>query len=313
MQKSKQLQQLIDKKIQVSPLEKLPYVHPRYPNIELWIKRDDLLHPLISGNKWRKLKYQIYHIFNNNFEGILSFGGCFSNHIHALAAAGQLFNFNTHGIIRGEQENRNNATLSEAARMGMHFTFVNRREYKLRDNKDYITSLQEQFPSYFISPEGGSHTLALKGISELATEIISQLPFTPNYVCCPVGSGGTLAGLAKNLPNETMAVGVSVLKSNHSLNSQVATLIDNAKKVNWRIMHNYHCGGYAKITDELRDFCRIFEDDFNIEVEPIYSGKFLNAIFSMIEQGAFEDGSKIVLVHTGGLQGKAGLIERGLI
>lgn len=312
MKKVKQLQQLINKQIQISPFQKLPFHHSQYPNIELWIKRDDLLHPLISGNKWRKLKYQIYHTFNNHYNGILSFGGCFSNHIHALAGAGKILQFNTHGIIRGEPTSITNATLSDAGHWGMQFTFVNRREYKLRDSYDYLQSLQERFPCYFISPEGGSHPLALNGVEELVYELLDQADFTPDYVCCPVGSGGTLAGIARVLPKESTAIGISVLKANYSLNSQVETLIDNKQKVNWKIVHDYHCGGYAKISDALRSFCTKFEQNFQVPIEPIYTGKMLFGIFSMIDKGEFKDGSKIVLVHTGGLQGKAGLKERGL-
>lgn len=312
MQKIKQIQQLINEKIQISPLTKLPFKHAHYPNIELWIKRDDLLHPLISGNKWRKLKHQIYHTFTNDYEGILSFGGCYSNHIHALANAGHLFEFATHGIIRGESQNANNATLSLAKELGMKLTFVNRQEYKQREQQNYLLELQEQFPRHFISPEGGSHPLALVGVSEMVNEILKQVSFTPDYICCPVGSGGTLAGIARSISEKTIALGISVLKSNHQLNSQVETLIDNDQKVNWNIEHNYHCGGYAKVSTELKHFCHLFEKNHHIPLEPIYTGKMFYAIHSMIDQGKFKDGTKIVLVHTGGLQGLAGLKERGL-
>lgn len=312
MQKIKQIQQLINEKIQISPLIKLPFNHLHYPNIELWIKRDELLHPLISGNKWRKLKHQIYHAFTHDYEGILSFGGCYSNHIHALASAGHLFEFATHGIIRGESKNANNATLSKAQKLGMRLTFVNRLEYKRREQQNYLLELQEQFPCYFISPEGGSHPLALLGVSEMVDEILNQASFTPDYICCPVGSGGTLAGIARSIPEKTIALGISVLKSNYQLNSQVEILIDNQQKVNWNIEHNYHCGGYAKIPKKLQQFCHLFEKNYHIPLEPIYTGKMLYAINMMIDQGKFKDGSKIVLIHTGGLQGLAGLKERGL-
>ncbi|WP_068544969.1 1-aminocyclopropane-1-carboxylate deaminase/D-cysteine desulfhydrase [Thalassotalea crassostreae] len=282
-------------------------------NISVMIKRDDLIHPVISGNKWRKLKYNLLQAKAENKNTILSFGGAFSNHIHALAYACNVQDLNSIGIIRGEPEYANNFTLRWSKHWGMDLNFVDRKTYKQRDNPDYIDQLSIQYPNAYIVPEGGSNELALPGMGEVITEINEQADF--DYLLTPVGSGGTLAGLVKADNNKHKLLGISVLKQQGYLDDEVNKLLesDDNRFKNWQILNDFHRGGYAKYKKEDAKRIYQFSQQTGIPFEPVYSGKMLLAFLDLLEQGYFPEKSKIVLLHTGGLQGLGGMHERGLL
>jgi len=278
-------------------------------NIRLSIKRDDLLHPLISGNKWRKLKYNLQYMQATNKTQLLTFGGAFSNHIHACAGAGKLFNIKTHAIIRGPNLDINNPTLQFAKQCSMDLHAITRIEYKQRQDPDYLTQLQARFPHAYIIPEGGSNTYALAGCAELAKSLPEH-----DYLVCPTGSGGTLAGLIEGSLETTQLLGVAVLKQAEYLNKEITALSKKAaQQSNWQLLTQFHDGGYGKFTRELWQFCQTMQQQYNLPLEPIYSGKMMYALWQLIEQDYFASGSHIMAIHTGGLQGLDGLKYRGLI
>jgi len=278
-------------------------------NIYLGVKRDDLLHPLISGNKWRKLKYNLTHMRKLNKTELLTFGGAFSNHVHACAAAGKEFNIKTHAIIRGPELDDNNPTIQFAKQCGMQLHVVNRIEYRLRQDEQYLTKLQARFPNAFILPEGGTNEHALLGCKEL----VHTLP-EHDYLVCPTGSGGTLAGLIEGSEQSTQVLGIAVLKQAQYLIDDIKKLSNKAKNQNnWQLLTDHHDGGYGKFSSALWTFCQNMKHTYNLPLEPIYSGKMMYALWQLIEQDYFTPGSKIIAVHTGGLQGLNGLKYRGLI
>lgn len=277
--------------------------------LNLYIKRDDLLHPLVNGNKWRKLKYNLAQMQELNKTELLTFGGAFSNHIHACAAAGKLFNLTTHAIVRGPELDESNPTIQFAKNCGMQLHVVSRLEYKLRHDPTYLENLQAKFPHAYILPEGGTNSFAIPGCAEL----VSGLP-KHDYLFCPTGSGGTLAGLIQGSEATTQVVGVAVLKQADYLKSEIKKLSTKAQaQDNWQLLTQFHDGGYGKFSPALWQFCQMMTRHHNLPLEPIYSGKMMYAIWQLIEQNFFPIGSSIVAIHTGGLQGLNGLKYRNLI
>ena len=288
--------------------------HPLFEKNQLHvsIKRDDSINPIISGNKWRKLKFNLEFAKKNNYAGVISFGGSFSNHIHALAYACQQQGLKSIGIIRGEKEYANNFTLSMAQKWGIKLHFVDRKTYRLREDQEYLAELQKSYPEYMIVPEGGSNTLALTGVGEVITELNQQCEF--DTLLTPVGSGGTLAGLIKADINQHKLIGIAVLKQKDYLAEHVNTLLENSSSYsNWKIMSQFHRGGYAKFSKEDAQKILIFNQQTGFTFEPVYSGKMILALLELIEQQYFPKGHRIVILHTGGLQGIGGLIERNLL
>lgn len=281
----------------------------KHKNITLSIKRDDLLHPLISGNKWRKLKYNLVRMQQLGKSELLTFGGAFSNHIHACAAAGKAFNLTTHAIVRGPELDPSNPTLQFAQQCGMHLHVVNRLEYRQRHDKAYLTKLQARFPNAYILPEGGTNHSAIEGCKELALSLPEH-----DYLVCPTGSGGTLAGLIEGSSARTQLLGVAVLKQADYLRDEIRALSPRAKsQSNWQLLTQFHDGGYGRFTAELWQFCQYMLAEHQLPLEPIYSGKMMYALWQLINNDYFAAGSKIIAIHTGGLQGLEGLKYRGLI
>ena len=319
MQQVKKIKLLAGNSIRKSDIQLINHPFFAKKNIKLFIKRDDLLHPILSGNKWRKLKYQLLHVLERNYTGVVSFGGAFSNHIHALAGAGHTYNIPTAGIIRGDSHALKNPTLTRAAELGMELHLVSREEYKQRNTFEYSKLLAERFPGFYQCPEGGSAPLALPGVVEIIDEVVTDeaLHGTFSTIVAPVGSGGTLAGLIAGLQKHsklsntpTNVLGVAVLKGESYLEKLVTEQLINAKFINtsnWEISHNYTFGGYGRFNDKLVNFCQSFYQYTGIKSDPIYSGKMLYAIFDLIEKDFFKPGSNILAIHTGGLQGIDGL------
>jgi len=282
-------------------------------DVQLFIKREDLntpfpQHPAISGNKWRKLKYNLEQAKEEKQATLLTFGGAYSNHIHATAAAGNAMGFKTIGIIRGEETLPLNSTLTFATEQGMNIHYVDRGTYRKKKQSDFIEQLRQQFGDFYLLPEGGTNQLALKGCAEIIEEI--DIPF--DIVACSCGTGGTFAGLVKGLNGEKKALGFSALKGNF-LKKEIQNLIgqqNNQSFENWDLQETYHFGGYARFNDELRIFINQFKEKHNILLDPIYTGKLFFGIFNLIKKDKFLPKTRLIALHTGGLQGWNGINER---
>ena len=296
-----------------NPSELQTLEHPIFAQYRLnvQLKRDDLIDPVISGNKSRKLKYNLRYVKAKGFKGIISFGGAYSNHIHALAYACNQHQLHTIGIIRGETHYRENFTLSRAKTWGMKLHFVDRATYRQRDNAEYLQQLATQYPDYFIIPEGGSNTLALRGVAEVCAELDQQCQY--DTLITPVGSAGTISGLIVGDKCQHQILGIAVLKQQGYLEKEVKKLLEDSGEQsakNWKIINNYHDGGYAKFSQNSLKQLKDFSNITGVPFEPIYSGKMILALLDLIKCGYFKAHHNIVLLHTGGLQGLGGLIEQ---
>lgn len=275
--------------------------------IKVFFKRDDLIHESISGNKWRKLKYNL-----EASEGrtIVTFGGAYSNHIAASAAACNYYKVNSIGIIRGERPKKMNNTLLLAEKMGMKLEFISRQEYKTKNSPAFLEKVKKKHENPFIIPEGGANQQGLRG----CTEVIDELPSDFHYIVTAVGTGATIAGISMGLKKEQKAIGIVVLKGAEYLKDEIDDFIFNGSKENtdtkYVLNHDYHFGGYAKIDDELIQFMNDFYLKHQIKTDPVYSGKSLYALYDMIKKDMFPPHSKIIYYHCGGLQGIEGMEKR---
>ncbi len=300
-----------------TPVQELNSKFLSEKGIRLFLKREDLLFekaaPDFNGNKWRKMKYNLLAAREQGKDTLLTFGGAYSNHIAATAAAAKLLEFKSIGIIRGERPANLNPTLKRVLDQGMELEFITRSAYRKKNDPQFIRQLQDKFGDFYLLPEGGTNKLALKGCAEIVRELAEDFPEKlPDFICCACGTGGTFAGIVSGINNRTKAIGYSALKGNFHT-AEVADLLDGytgKKYAGWEINNDYHFGGFAKYTPPLVDFINQFKKDFNIQLEPLYTGKMLFGIFDQITQETFEAGSSILAVHTGGLQGIAGFNER---
>lgn len=259
----------------------------------------------LGGNKLRKLKYNIEEALRQK-KGLLTFGGPFSNHIAAVASAGQLFQIPTLGIIRGENHLSHNPTLHHAQQCGMKLQFIDRSSYRLKADPQYLSALQKDHPNFLIIPEGGTNALALQGVGEIVKEIEQQIPHSPiDYWITPVGTGGTLAGLITHLPKNAFAVGISVLKGDF-LTRAVQQLVGLNYAEHWEIIPDYHFGGYAKWNPTLIQYMQGVQQATGIPTDPIYTGKLFYALEDLISKNYFKKNSTLLILHTGGLQGILG-------
>ncbi|MBT5032649.1 MAG: 1-aminocyclopropane-1-carboxylate deaminase/D-cysteine desulfhydrase [Proteobacteria bacterium] len=281
-----------------SPLEKLDSSLLPNSDVEVWIKRDDLIHPQVSGNKWRKLKYNIQALAPDAH--VLTFGGAYSNHVRAVAAASKLCGFEATAIIRGELVEPLNSVLAYATAQGMKLLPVSREDYRKRHDVSWAEVQRRYTGATDVWPEGGSNALAIKGVKEILHEL--DQPF--DVVCAPVGTGGTLAGLIAGASAGTSVLGVSVLKGGEFLLDDVRGLLADSgdrECSTWSIELDYHFGGYAKSTVELREWIAHFSARSGIPLEPVYSGKLFFAVYDMIAKGRFSPDSKVLIIHTGGV------------
>lgn len=269
---------------------------------QVFIKPEYLIHPLISGNKYRKLKYNILEAKNQNKDTLLTFGGAYSNHISATAFAGKTYGLKTIGIIRGDElefKTASNPTLRFAEQSGMQLHFISRADYKLKNNSEFIKTLRAKFGDFYLLPEGGTNALAVKGCEEILNENDDHFDF----VCCCVGTGGTISGLINASKPQQKILGFPALKGDF-LKQDIRKF---AKQKNWDLITDYHFGGYAKIKPELITFINTFNANYMIPLDPIYTGKMMFGIFDLIEKGFFSESSKILAIHSGGLQGIEGM------
>lgn len=267
--------------------------------VELWIKRDDLLHPIISGNKWRKLKYSLNHALNSGTDTIISMGGAYSNHLHALAYTGKLLGLKTIGFIRGEPGETLTPSLLDMQDWGMELRFVSRSDYRLLREYKHWDALPDLTAGQYWLPEGGAQTLALQGAAELAQE----MDISYDTLCVACGTGATLAGLVNAVPDNVSLLGFAALKNAGFLTADVNALLARPR-ANWQINLDYHFGGFAKTNAELLAFMADFEARTQIPLEPVYTAKMLYGIYDLIEQQRFQHKQRIIALHTGGLQGK---------
>ena len=281
-------------------------VHFHASNISLHIKREDLIDPFVSGNKFRKLKYNISEAYQLKSNSILTFGGAYSNHIAATAAAGKKYGIKTIGVIRGEELGENlaktlttNETLKYAVEHGMQLHFISREDYRSKDHRDFIEKLKVRFGSFYLIPEGGTNALAIKGCEEILSENDKEF----DYICCSIGTGGTIAGIINSSSTTQNILGFPALKGAW-LSSEIKKY---TKKENWSLITDYHFGGYAKVNSELIHFINDFKSKYQIVLDPVYTGKMLYGIFDRIENSKFPQNSRILAIHTGGLQGIAGM------
>lgn len=343
-----------------SPLEVFTPDWPGAEDVTIYIKRDDKIHPVVSGNKWRKLQPFI-HEYTKQYLGdvpskdelsqkadrlssgargsseaqdsvrLISFGGGFSNHLHALGYVCHTLGIPLTAIIRGDYSATPTPMISDLNSWNVDIEYVDRITYKKRECAEYLNTLKERFSPAIVIPEGGSQKQAIEGVAELVGEITEALATNHNTqfdtVIAPVASGATMAGIVSALTPNQHAIGIGVLKGQDYLESLVnqflpADLVakeiltkelaakapasneeENKANSNWHINHEYHCGGYAKAPPYLKAFCEHFNQTMPFNIEPVYSGKVFFALKDMLKQGTFKSGSKIIVLHTGGLQG----------
>lgn len=291
----------------VSDIEQVNFSEIADSGVSLFIKREDKLHPFISGNKYRKLKYNLVEAKNQEKTTLITFGGAYSNHIAASAAAGSQFGFNTIGVIRGEElaNNleevlQNNPTLKFASKHNMQFHFVSRSAYREKTSKEFLDNLKQQFGDFYLVPEGGTNTFAVKGCEEILTERDTVY----NVICSSVGTGGTISGIINSTKEYQKTIGFLALKGDFLQNEIKKYVLTNK---NWSLNTNYHFGGYAKVSETLINFINKFKGETGIPLDPVYTGKMLFGIVDLIKNDYFEKGTSILAIHTGGLQGIDGM------
>ncbi|MEV0458357.1 1-aminocyclopropane-1-carboxylate deaminase/D-cysteine desulfhydrase [Catellatospora methionotrophica] len=266
--------------------------------VRVLLVRDDLVDTALPGNKWRKLKYNLLAAREQGFGTLLSFGGAYSNHLRAVATAGRRYGFRTVGVVRGEEHLPLNPSLAYASAQGMTLTYLDRDTYRRKHTPQVLAELARTWGDCYVIPEGGSNALAVRGCAELPGEIAEDF----DVICCPVGTGGTLAGLAAGLAPGRTALGVAVLKGAGFLLDEVRELQRQAVGLptdNWRIDLDHHYGGYAKRTAELDAFVADFHHRHGVALDPVYTGKLLAAVYDLAERGHFPPGTRIAAVVTG--------------
>ena len=270
--------------------------------VSLYLKREDLLHPEISGNKFRKLKYNLLEAKRQKKEKLLTFGGAYSNHIAAAAAAGKEFGIKTVGVIRGEELGEDlprtlaaNPTLRLAAANGMQLHFLSREDYRQKTSPEILDRLALDHGTFYLLPEGGTNDLAVKGCEEILTE--EDMGF--DIICCAVGTGGTISGIINSTTENQKVLGFPALKGDF-----LATEIQkHTSKFNFELILDYHFEGYARIDRNLIEFLNTFKRDYGISLDPIYTGKMMYGILDLLQKGYFSKNTRILAIHTGGLQG----------
>lgn len=284
-----------------SSSQQLPLILP--DGISVTVKREDLIHPFLSGNKYRKLYYNLEKAKKEGFTRLLTFGGAFSNHIAAAAAAGFHFGFETIGIIRGEELSdkiQENPTLRFAEQQGMKFDFISREAYRLKAEAAFVEALQAKYGAFYLLPEGGTNELAVKGCEEILEED-DKIKYT--HICCAVGTGGTISGLINTSGSTQKVLGFPALKGSF-LSEDICKFVNNGR---WELVNDYHFGGYAKINEALIRFINAFYAETGVPLDPVYTGKMMFGVMDMIAKGYFPEKAQILVIHTGGLQGIEGM------
>jgi len=271
-------------------------------NIKLYVKREDLIHNIVSGNKWRKLKYNFEYIKKNNTKTILTFGGAYSNHLHALSWLAKKNKINSIGLVRGEESSKINPTLSFCLQNKMKLYFLDRTTYrKSKYDNEVINNLKEKYKKIYILPEGGFNDFGIKGCEE----IMDEVPDDFNIIACSIGTGCTAIGIIKSLNINQNFLGFTSFKNSNFINQTIGGYINSNS--NWKIKSDYNFGGFGKINIELKNFINYFESSYKIKLDPIYTSKLFFGLFDMISKNKFKKESRILVLHTGGLQGLQGI------
>jgi 1-aminocyclopropane-1-carboxylate deaminase len=276
--------------------EKLPFINDY--GIKLYLKREDKIHNIISGNKYRKLKYNLINAKDLGFKGVLTFGGAYSNHIPAVAYAAKKQDLQSIGLIRGEELHSkylNNPTLKYSSDLGMKFIFLSRDVYKSKNDVNYLSELKKKYKDFYLIPEGGTNKLGVLGCQEILTKEDEVF----DYICCSVGTGGTLSGLINSSLDRQKIIGFSSINKKYLLND-ISRFVTNK---NWLINDSFRFGGYGKVNKELIEFMNDFKLKYDILLDPIYTSKLVYGVFSMIKNSYFKPKSKVLIIHTGGQQG----------
>jgi 1-aminocyclopropane-1-carboxylate deaminase len=287
-----------------TPIQEIDHPEAIRAGVRLLIKREDLNHPYVSGNKWWKLKYNLEEAKRQNYQMLLTFGGAFSNHIYGTAGAAHASGLKSIGVIRGEEVLPLNHTLSFAHERGMRLEYLSREEYRQKNSDHIIDRLSEKFGRFYLIPEGGTNAFAVQGCEEWGRELL-KTEF--DHLILPIGTGGTMAGLIAGLEGKRKIAGISVLKGGEFLQADVCELLKKKSENiygNWQVLTSYHHGGYAKVTEPLLAFTTEMWQRHRLPLDPVYTGKLLWAVVDMIKEGWFGRGSTILALHTGGLQGK---------
>lgn len=270
--------------------------------VKVYMRRLDLISNPVSGNKYFKLKKNIEYALKSKFKSIITFGGAYSNHIHATSIIAKQNNLKCIGFIRGEERLPLNPTLDDAVKNGMEIIYLSREEYRKINDKDYLNHLNTKYENSYIIPEGGTNLLAIQG-----TESIINSDDKYEYICCPIGTGGTISGIINSSNHNQKIIGFSAIKGVNKLKDDI---ILNVNKNNWVINEDYCQGGYAKISKELINFINNFYKTKNIPLDCIYTGKMMMGVLDLIKKNKFSKGSNILIIHTGGIQGNRGVNKR---
>lgn len=281
---------------QPTPIQELTDEAFDRAGVRVLMKREDLNHPYVSGNKWWKLKYNLEEAYRQGKTTLLTFGGAYSNHIYATAAAAHELGLQSIGIIRGEETLPLNPVLTFAASHDMQLHYLSRSAYRSKHEPDFISVLRDRFGDFYLIPEGGTNKLAVKGVAEFAQTLGSDF----DYLCCAVGTGGTMAGLIRGLDGKKKIIGFPVLKGASYLQNIIEGLLE-APYDNWALNHSYHLGGFAKMPAELKAFRQDFQHKHGIKIDLVYMTKLVWAVSQEIKSGKFERGCTIMVLHSGGL------------
>ncbi len=304
--------------IKSTPLQELPWRYAKERGVNVWIKREDLIHPACPGNKWYKLIYNLVER-DQTPDYLISFGGPYSNHIHALAQVGKLLGITTVGIIRGFYANNLTPTLIDCRNLGMELIFVSKSTWRQKDSALYQLKLKDSYSNAYVIPEGGANSAGVKGCFLIGQSIRRQWSslvqtnerqnHSPVQVYLACGTGTTMAGVICGLDSTFEVHGISALKGENTLTEAISAFVAEVKpdsKIQWQVHHDYHLGGYAKITDELVEFIKCFESEHQILLDPVYTAKVLFAIKARIDRGIIREGERVIIIHTGGVQGRRG-------
>ncbi|WP_373530417.1 1-aminocyclopropane-1-carboxylate deaminase/D-cysteine desulfhydrase [Nostoc sp.] len=304
------------------PLQKINSEIARNADVDMYVLRLDLMHPWVNGNKWFKLKYNLLEAKEKNFRTLLTFGGAYSNHIYATAAAGNLLGFGTIGVIRGEERLPLNPTLNFAVQQGMELIYINRKMYRQRNTAALQEYLEQCFGEVFIIPEGGSNLNGVRGCTEIVREAMptAGYAYAFDHICVACGTATTLAGIALSLNQKQRAIAFPVLKNAAFIVQEIESLLTNylasglptpySSPADWELMYDYHFGGYAKVNDDLLLFSQQFREEHGVPLDYVYTAKMFYGVMDLLQQGFFCKGDRLLLVHTGGLQGNVGIEER---
>jgi len=286
-----------------SPITKINNNFLDKKGVKLFIKRDDLIHDVVSGNKWRKLKYNLQDAQSNGYDTILSFGGVYSNHLYSLGYATNNLGFKSIGVIRGVQKTTLSSTLRFCKDQNMQFHYLDHQQYRYQKySKKNLTLFREKFGDFYLLPEGGCNSLGVKGCEEILSEIDDHF----DYVCCAVGTGCTASGIIRSLNKNQRFIGFCPFTKFEEQNNMILEYCSPLVYNNWQLIADNHFGGFGKINSNLIKFVRQFYDDFNIKLDLVYMGKLFYSLFDLIKKDFFVKNTTIIIMHSGGLQGVDG-------